>query len=97
MPYTPVRHEEVASLVQAAGQPLLVAVRPLAGGWANSNYLLELRDGSRLVLKIWNGRTPPEVEGLVANTLWLARHGVPTPAPLPLKGGSHLQIRDGLT
>lgn len=95
MPYTPVHDEEAAVLLREAGQAELASVRPLAGGWANSNYLLELVDGSRLVLKVWDGRTPQEVASLVSTTHWLARHGVPTPTPLPFEGGGYVRVRDG--
>ena len=84
MVYTDVTAEEASWLLTAAGVAPLSKMQPLDGGWANSNYLLTLDDGSQLVLKVWNERSPDEVELVIEHTCWLADHGVPTPAPLLL-------------
>ena len=85
--YTEVSEEEATRLLAAAGQAELRKMEPLAGGWANSTYLLTLDDDSQLVLKLWHNKTPIEVERIIRNTCWLADHGVPTPIPLLLKDG----------
>ena len=76
--YTDVSEEEATRLLAAAGQAELRKMEPLAGGWANSTYLLTLDDDSQLVLKLWNNKTPIEVERIIRNICWLADHGVPT-------------------
>ena len=50
--YTDVSEEEVTRLLLAAEKAELRKMEPLAGGWANSTYLLTLDDGSQLVLKV---------------------------------------------
>jgi homoserine kinase type II len=94
--YTQVSAEDAAELLDAAGKAGLVGISPLAGGWANSNFLLQLADGSRVVLKVWNERTPEQVEELIAHTCWIAEHGFPTPVPLQLSGGERMLVKDGL-
>ena len=96
MAYTDVSVEDASWLLAAAGQAPLNKMEPLAGGWANSNYLLILDDGSKLVLKVWDERTPDEVELVIEHTCWLADHGVLTPAPLLLDGGGRMLIKDNL-
>ncbi len=96
MAYTKVSAEEASWLLTAAGVAALSKMQPLTGGWANSNYLLTLDDGSQLVLKVWDERTPDEVELVIKHTCWLAEHGVPTPAPLLLENGERMLIKDNL-
>ena len=96
MAYTDVSVEDASWLLAAAGQAPLSKMEPLAGGWANSNYLLILDDGSKLVLKVWDERAPDEVELVIEHTCWLSDHGVLTPAPLLLDGGGRMLIKDNL-
>ena len=96
MAYTQVSAEDAAELLDAAGMAGPVGISPLAGGWANSNFLLQLADGSRVVLKVWNERTPEEVEELIEHTCWIAEHGFPTPVPFQLSGGERMLVKDGL-
>ena len=96
MAYTQVSAEDAAELLDAAGMAGLVGISPLEGGWANSNFLLQLADGSRLVLKVWNERTPEQVEELIGHTCWIAEHGVATPVPLQLGDGARMLVKDGL-
>ena len=56
--YTYVSEEEATRLLLAAGQAELRKMEPLAGGWANSSYLLTLEDDTQLVLKVWDKKTP---------------------------------------
>ena len=87
MAYTNVSVEDAVWLLNTAGVAPLNKIESLAGGWANSNYLVTLDDGVRLVLKVWDERSPAEVELIIKHTCWLAEHGVLTPAPLLLEGG----------
>ena len=96
MAYTQVSAEDAAELLDAAGMAGLVGISPLEGGWANSNFLLQLADGSRLGLKIWNERTPEQVEELIEHTCWIAEYGVATPVPLQLGDGARMLVKDGL-
>ena len=95
--YTDVSEEEATRLLAAAVQAELRKMEPLAGGWANSTYLLTLDDDSQLVLKLWNNKTPIEVERIIRNTCWLADHGVPTPIPLLLKDGERMLVVNDLS
>ena len=87
MAYTDVSREQVTELLKAAG---------LADLAANSNFQLLLVDGLRVVLKVWNERTPEQVEELIEHTCWIAEHGFPTPVPLQLTGGERMLTKDGL-
>ena len=96
MAYTEVSREQATELLDAAGLADLVSISPLEGGWANSNFQLLLDDSSRVVLKVWNERTPEQVEELIEHTCWIAEHGFPTPVPLQLSGGERMLTKDGL-
>ena len=94
MAYTDVSVEEASWLLAAAGVAPLRKMESLAGGWANSNYLVTLDDETKLVLKVWDERPPQEVEQIIQYTCWLADHGVLTPAPLPLEGGVRMLVKE---
>ena len=96
MVYTDVTAEDASWLLTAAGVAPLSKMEPLAGGWANSNYLLTLEDGSQLVLKVWNERSPDEVELVIKHTCWLADHGVPTPAQLLREENERMLVKYNL-
>jgi len=96
MAYTKVSIEDAAWLLLAAGMSPPNKIQPLVGGWANSNYLLTLENGAQLVLKVWDERTPDEVELVIKHTCWLADHGVLTPIPLLLGEGKRMLIKDNL-
>ena len=95
MAYTEVDPEAAAAILKSAGCAPLSAIESISGGWANSNYLLELEDGERLVLKIWDERSPKEVNRLNSHLELIASHGVPTPVPLLLEGGNRMVEVDG--
>ncbi|HJO41856.1 MAG TPA: phosphotransferase, partial [Candidatus Thalassarchaeaceae archaeon] len=78
MAYTEVSSDDANELLIQAGLSGLNEIEPLDGGWANSNYILTLEDGSKVVLKVWDERTPEEIDLVLQNTLWLAKHGIPT-------------------
>ena len=96
MAYTNVSVEEASWLLSAAGVAPLRKMESLAGGWANSNYLVTLDDETQLVLKVWDERPPDEVEQIIQHTCWLAEHGVLTPTPLLLEGGVRMLVKDNL-
>ena len=95
MAYTEVDSKAAAAILKSAGCAALSAVESISGGWANSNYLLELEDGTRLVLKIWDERSPTQVNRLNSHLELIASHGVPTPVPLLLEGGNRMMEVDG--
>ncbi len=97
MTYTDISNKEAEEFLIIAGKSSLRSIEKLAGGWANSNYLLSINDGTQLVLKIWNERTPKEVEKIVSLTCWLAEHNIPTPTPLTLGNSNKTIIKNGLT
>ena len=100
MAYTKVKSEDVEEILTLAGLGGLKNIEDIAGGWANSNYLLTLIGGQKLILKIWNERGPIEVQQLVENTIWLANNGVKTPVPLNLKGqekGDRVLVKNGMS
>ena len=94
MAYTMVTTKEALWLLSAAGVAPLRKIEPLSGGWATSNYLVTLDDGSKLVLKVWDERPPEEVEKIIQHTCWLADHGVLTPTPLLLEDGARMLVKD---
>ena len=97
MAYTNVTVEEASWLLAEAGAASLNKMESLSGGWANSNYLLTLDDGTQLVLKVWDERPPDEVELIIKHTCWLRDHGVPTPVPLVLRTcGERMLVKDNL-
>jgi len=81
----------------AARQPELRKIKALEGGFVNNNYLLELSDDSKLVLKVWANKDPAFVEQVIRNTFFLADYGVPTPLPLSLNKDKRIMVIDGLS
>ena len=77
-----VLQENTKLILKAAGQPELRKIKALEGGFVNNNYLLELSDDSKLVLKVWANNNPAFVEQVIRNTFFLADYGVPTPLPI---------------
>ena len=60
MTYTEVSFDEASEIIELAGFIDLDSIDKLPGGWANSNYVLFLNDGTKLVLKIWNEQSIEE-------------------------------------
>ena len=96
MAYTQVSFDEASEIIAAAGLSDLLGIDNLSGGWGNSNYTLTLGDGSKVVLKVWDGRTLEEVEYILSVTTYLSDSGVPTPSPIAFDDGGLMRIRDGL-
>ena len=89
--------ENTKLILKAAGQPELRKIKALEGGFVNNNYLLELSDDSKLVLKVWAIKNPAFVERVIRNTFFLADYGVPTPLPLSMNKDKRILVIDGLS
>ena len=85
MAYTEVSLDDASAVVEATDMSELLSIEKLAGGWANSNYILTLKDDTKLVLKIWNEQSLEEVEYLLSMTSYLSNNGIPTPSPIRFK------------
>jgi len=96
MTYTEVSFDEASEIIELAGFIDLDSIDKLPGGWANSNYVLFLNDGTKLVLKIWNEQSIEEVEYLLLMTCYLANNDVPTPHPIIFNNGKYIIIKNEL-
>jgi homoserine kinase type II len=96
MAYTEVSLDDASAVIEAAGLSQLLSIEKLAGGWANSNYILTLKDDAKLVLKIWNEQSLEDVEYLLSMTSYLADNGVATPLPIIYRNGKSMMVIDGL-
>jgi homoserine kinase type II len=83
-------------LLSLTDLPELSSMTTLEGGWANTNSLLTLGDGSKVVLKAWNANTVDEVALVVGRHCHLDSHGIPTPVPIELDGGGMHAERGGV-
>ena len=83
-------------LLNQAGLPNLNSMEILQGGWDNTNILLTLSDGSKVVLKVWNANTVEEVRRVVARHCHLDEHGIPTAVPIQLANGSLIAEKGGM-
>jgi len=93
---TRVTELEAGWLVSLAGFPEVRTIEPLQGGWDNTNVLLGLSDGSRVVLKVWNANTLEEVLRVIGRHFHLDLHGIPTAVPIELGDGGFHAERDGV-
>ncbi len=96
MAYTEVSLDDASAVIEATDMSELLSIEKLAGGWANSNYILTLKDATKLVLKIWNEQSLEEVEYLLSMTSYLADNGIPTAKPINFSNGELMLIKDGL-
>jgi homoserine kinase type II len=96
MAYTEVSLDDASAVVEATDMSELLSIEKLAGGWANSNYILTLKDDTKLVLKIWNEQSLEEVEYLLSMTSYLADNGIPTAKPIIFNNGKLMMVKDGL-
>ena len=83
-------------LTALAGLPSVDSIEPLDGGWDNSNSLLTLSDGTRLVLKIWNAQSEKGVRTVIERQLYLQQHGIPTSVPIQLADDERYALRGGV-
>ncbi|MCH2359396.1 MAG: phosphotransferase, partial [Candidatus Poseidoniales archaeon] len=89
--------EDAEWMVGLAGLSGVDSVEHLAGGWDNYNLRLELSDGTRLVLKLWQAQSSIEdVESVIQRHIWIDEHGIPTAVPLLLETGARYAERDGV-
>lgn len=89
--------EDAEWMVGLAGLSGVDSVERLAGGWDNTNLRLELSDGTRLVLKLWQAQSSIEdVESVIQRHIWIDEHGIPTTVPLLLETGARYAERDGV-
>ena len=96
MAYTEVSLGDASAVIKATGLSELLSIEKLAGGWANSNYILTLKDDTKLVLKIWNEQSLEEVEYLLSMTSYLVDNGIPTAKPINFNNGELMMVKDGL-
>jgi len=96
MAYTEVSLGDASAVIEATGLSELLSIEKLAGGWANSNYILTLKDDTKLVLKIWNEQSLEEVEYLLSMTSYLVDNGIPTAKPINFNNGELMMVKDGL-
>ena len=96
MAYTEVSLGDASAVIEATGLSELLSIEKLAGGWANSNYILTLKDDTKLVLKIWNEQSLEEVEYLLSMTSYLVDNGIPTAKPIYFNNGKLMMVKDGL-
>jgi homoserine kinase type II len=96
MAYTEVSLDDASAVIEATDMSELLSIEKLAGGWANSNYILTLKDDTKLVLKIWNEQSLEEVEYLLSMTSYLADNGVPTAKPIIFNNGKLMMVKDDL-
>ena len=96
MAYTEVSLEDALEVIDCTDLSDIISIQKLPGGWANSNYILKLKDGKKVVLKIWNEQSMEEVEYLLDTTYYLSNNGVPTPKPIRFNNGKLLFMKNNL-
>jgi len=85
--YTELTIEQAKALGIAFGLDVR-AVTGVPAGSVNSNYRLELADGTPLFARIYEEQGREGAEGEARLLDHLASHGVPTPRPLPRRDGA---------
>ena len=89
----PLHLAEICAIYQV-GHP--VHTQAIAAGTINSNFSIRTESG-RYFLRVNEGKTVDDVAWEAQLVEWLARHGLPTPAPLPAgNGAGYLCWRDKL-
>ena len=82
-------------LLSLAGLQGLESIAPMEGGWDNSNTLLTMSDGTRLVLKIWNAQPNlADVDEVIARQVHVQEHGIPTSVPMKLANGARYSVKE---
>ena len=82
-------------LLSLAGLQGLESIAPMEGGWDNSNTLLTMSDGTRLVLKIWNAQPNlADVDEVIARQLHVQEHGIPTSVPMKFANGARYAVKE---
>ena len=96
MAYTNVTLNEASEVIELAGFKNLLSIVKLNGGWANSNYILTLKENEKLVLKIWNEQSIEEVNYLINMTKYIIENDFPTPKPIKFLDGNYILNKNGL-
>ena len=91
-----VRLEDANWLLSLAGLPNSEKMSPLTGGWDNTNFLLDLVDGSRVVLKAWFANQVEEVDRVILRHIHLDNHGIPTTVPIKLADNRSFADKNGV-
>ncbi len=95
--FTALEPEHLADICAAyqIGRP--VWTQAIAAGTINSNFAIRTEDGAQYFLRVNEGKTLDDVAWEAQLVDWLARHDVPTPAPLRAgNGAGYLCWRDKL-
>lgn len=87
--FTSVSHDELASWLARYDVGALVEMKGIASGIENTNYFVTTT-GGRWVLTIFEKLTAAELPFYLDLMGHLARHGIPCPAPVPLRTGGTL-------
>ena len=88
--------EDANWLLSLAELPHLEKMAPLAGGWDNTNFLLHLADGSKVVLKAWFANSVEEVHRVILRHIHLDSHGIPTTVPIKLYDDRSFAEKNGV-
>tara|TARA_B110000967_G_scaffold60332_1_gene61956 strand:- start:7459 stop:8373 length:915 start_codon:yes stop_codon:yes gene_type:complete len=96
MTYTDVSLDDASEVIELAGFKDLLSIEKLDGGWANSNYILTLKNDEKLVLKIWNEQSIEEVNYLLNMTKYIVERDFPTPKPIQFLDGNYIHNKNGL-
>ena len=88
--------EDANWLLSLAELPHLEKMVPLAGGWDNTNFLLHLADGSKVVLKAWFANRVEEVHRVILRHIHLDSHGIPTTVPIKLYDDRSFAEKNGV-
>jgi len=91
-----VRLEDANWLLSLAGLPHSENMAPLAGGWDNKSFLVDLADGSKVVLKAWFANKIEEVDRVILRHIHLDSHGIPTTVPIKLADNSSFAEKNGV-
>lgn len=95
MIYTELTLSDAQEMLDHFGGGRAMALDALSGGFANSNYRVDRKDDTPLVLKVWDNVSPERAQRVAGYMLHLADHGVPTPAPLVTDSGRAVILRGG--
>ena len=96
MAYTEVSLADASEVIECTNLSDVISIQKLPGGWANSNYILQLKDGNKVVLKVWDEQSIEEVEYLLTMTSYLSNNGIPTPKPISFNNDKLIFIKNNL-
>ncbi len=95
--FTPVSREQLAAWLAAYDLGALRALAGIAEGVQNSNFFVDTEDGAhgRHVLTLFENVDPAALPFYLDLMAHLARHGIPCPAPRPMRDGRLLGTLNG--